>query len=123
MEPKITVQDKYILVEHLESEFWDILRTLERLFEIPDYTVKNVIWVFRKGSLKTTYEELYKLKEYVIKKLPDNFNPDRKTAIVVKTGLYEAMATEYIKIGKDLPGVTFKVFSDLSAAKEWIKSG
>ena len=119
MEPQITVKQDYILVEHQESEFWGILRTQARLFQMPEYPHKNVIWVFCKGPLKTTYDELYKLKDSVNNKLPDNFNPDRKAAIVVETGLFTAMAKEYTKIGADLPG-EFKVFSDLSAAKDWI---
>ena len=120
MEPKVTDNKDYILIEHQESEFWEILRTIGRLFQIPEYPNKNVIWVFRKGSLKTTYEELFKLKDLIKNKLPDNINPDRKAAIVVETGLQTAMATEYLKIVEDLPG-EFKIFSDLRSAKNWIK--
>ena len=119
VEPKIAVKKNYILVENQESEYLSILQTLGRLFQIPEYPFKNVIWVFRKGPLKTTYDELYKLKKSVMNKLPKILNPNRKAAIVVETGLLTAMATEYTKLADDLPG-TFKVFSDLKAAKDWI---
>ncbi len=119
MEPKITVKKDYILVEPKEREFWKIIESLVKLFKMPEYLNKDVIWLFSKGPLETTYDDLYKIKEFVKNNLPEKIKSDKKVAIVVETGLHAAMASEYANIVKDLPQ-EFKVFSDLHAAKNWI---
>jgi len=121
MAPKITVKADYILVEPQEREFWEILESLGKLFEIPEYLDKDVIWLFREGSLKTTYNDLYKIKDFVEHNLPENTKPDKKVAFVVETALQAAMAAEYTKIVKELPQ-EYKVFSDFQAAEDWIKN-
>lgn len=115
----ITIKDDYILVEPREAEFYEIWVAMGRLLKLPEYPDKNVIWIFNPGPLKVTYDELYEIKDFLTANYPANTMPHKKTAIVVNTGLHEAMATEYARIAEGLP-VEFKVFSDLAAAEKWI---
>ena len=119
MVPRITIKEHYILIEPREVEYWDIWESLGRLFGMPEWPYKDVIWNFNEGPLWVTYDDLYKIKEFIIENYPKDFKPNKKVGIVAPTGLYEAMATEYTKIVSDLP-VKFKVFSDLDAAEKWI---
>jgi hypothetical protein len=119
MEPKITIKKDYILVEPPEREFWEILDSLAKLFDMPEYLNKNVIWLFPEGPLKTAYDDLYKIKDFVKENLPDNTKPHKKVALVAETGLHAALAQEYAKLAESL-ALEFKVFPDLGAAEDWI---
>ena len=119
MEPKITIKEDYVLIEPREAEFWEIVESLGRLFKIPEFPYKDVIWNFDAGQLKIAYEELYKIKDFIKENEPEKIKPDKKIAIVAPTGLYAAMATEYAKIVEEFP-IEIKVFPDLDAAEEWI---
>lgn len=120
MPAKITNTKEYILIEPLEAEYWVIWEAIGRLLKMPEYAEKNAIWVFSEGPLKTTFDDLYKLKDLVIQNYPEKSKPDRKIAIVAETGLYRALAEEYTEI-KGGPKIEFKVFSDLKSAENWIK--
>ena len=119
MTQKVTAKADHILVEPLEAEFWEILETFGNLVKTADYPDKNVIWDFTNCRLKTNYDEIYKIKEFVRKKYPENAKSGRKVAIVAEGGLNAAMVKEYIKLAKDLPP-EFNFFPDLSSAEEWI---
>jgi hypothetical protein len=119
MQPHITVEKDYILVEPLENEYLEIVGILSRLFKMPEYLQKDVIWKFHTGPLKAAYEDLYAIKAFIKRHYPEGTKPDKKVAIVVETGLFTAIAKEYVKIVKDL-SPEFKVFSDLSEAIDWI---
>ena len=58
-----TDQKDYIIVKPQEAEYWEILVTFGNLLKTADYPNKNIIWDFRNLSLKTTYEDLYKIKD------------------------------------------------------------
>jgi hypothetical protein len=119
MTDTITMKDDYILVTPREAEFWEIWETLARLFQMPEYADKNVIWIFNPGPLNIAYDELYKIKDFLKENFPETAKPDKRTAIVVSTGLHTAMATEYIRLAEDLP-VELRVFSEFRAAEKWI---
>jgi hypothetical protein len=78
MGPKITIKKDYILVEPQVYEFQEIIGCIARLFNMPENLEKNVIWLFEEGSLKITYDELYKIKDFVKENLPENEKPDKK---------------------------------------------
>ena len=121
MESRITVEPEkgYILVEPVAANFWEIFECAGRELKVPEYPDKNAIWVFPDVPIELNYDDLYKLREFVLKNYPKDAKPDRKVAIVVQTGTQTALANEYTKIVKDLP-VQFQVFSDLQSAEEWI---
>jgi hypothetical protein len=121
MVTQITIKKDYILVEPRENEFWEIWETLGRLLKMPEYPDKNVIWIFREGRLKMAYDDLYRLRDLLVENFPENVKPDKKVALVVETGLYTALAKEYIKLVEVLP-IEFKVFSGLRPAEDWILS-
>ena len=120
MSPQITKTEDYILIEPSEADYWEILETVGKLLQMPEYTENNVIWMFREGPLRTTYADLFKLKDFIKQYYPEKAKPYRKIAIVVETGLYIAMAKEYTKTKNSLP-VQYEVFSDLKSAEDWIK--
>jgi hypothetical protein len=119
MSPKLTETKDYILADPQEADYWEILEPFSVLFDVPEYPDKNVIWIFRKGPLKITYDDLYKIREFLDKNYPENAKTNRKVAVVVETGLQAAMAKEYVKIIESLP-VEFRVFSDLKSAENWV---
>ena len=120
MEPNIKVKDDYILVEIEEGEYLEILISLGSLFKMPEYLNKDVIWIFQEAPLKTSYDDMHKLRDFVKNHYPANSaKPDKKAALVVKSGLHKAMAEEYVKIVNG-HGPEFRVFSDVGTAEEWI---
>jgi hypothetical protein len=119
MQPKITIKQHYILLEPQEAEFWEILESLGTLFKMPEFPNKHTIWNFSEGPLKISYDDLYKLRDFIKQNEPEEIKPDKKIAIVAPTGLFSALATEYSKIVEDFP-IEIKVFADLDAAEEWV---
>ena len=119
MAAKIINKKDYILVQPQELDYWEIFESLGKLFKKPEYLEKSVIWIFREGQLKLTYDDLYKIKAFVNKHYPENAKPDKKVAIVVETGLHTAMAKDYASIIGS-PAPEFRVFSDLASAEDWI---
>ena len=78
MEPKITIREHYVLIEPREAEYWEIVQSLGRLFKIPEFPYKNVIWNFNAGSIKIAYEELYKITDFIKENEPEEIKPDKK---------------------------------------------
>jgi hypothetical protein len=116
----ITNNDDYILAEYSEGmDYWEIMDGISKLFSIPEFKVKNDIWVFKEGQLKMMFTDLYSIKDSVKKLYPEG-STGKKTAIVTKTGVQHSLATLYSDIGKDLPR-EIRVFSDIKSAKDWIK--
>ena len=121
MPSKVTLELEkgYILVEPKSGDFWDIFECFGKAFQVPEHPDLNAIWIIPDDSLNLSYDDLYKIREMLLKNYPGNAKPNRKVAIVAKSGLLTAMANEYIKIVQDLP-IKFQVFSDLQLAEDWI---
>ena len=108
-----------MLVEPVAGgDIWDLFECFGRAFQMPEHPDINAIWVIPDGPLTVNFEDLYKVREMLMKKYPKNAKSNRKVAIVVQTGLLTAMANEYIRIVEDLP-IEFRVFPDLSKAEQW----
>ena len=116
---KLDSQKDYILVEPEAGNLWEICDCFGRELKVPEYEDKNAIWSFSDVPIKLIYDELYTIKEIICQNYPKNAKPDRKVALVTKSGLQMALAKEYVNIVQDLP-VKFQVFSDLHSAEEWI---
>ena len=118
---KITNNKDYILVEPTEGiDYWDIWEGFARMLIMPEYLVKNDIWVFHEGPMKLSYGDLYKIRDFIKKHYPKNTTRN-KTAIVVETGLQKGLAEVFTDIVEDLP-YEMKVFSDIQSAEHWVKS-
>lgn len=116
--PKITVKKDYILVEPKEVDYWQIWEGIGKVRNLPEFSQKNDIWVFRDSPITLTYVDLHKLKDYIEDIYPEDVTRS-KTAIVVATGLQSAMASFFSEIAKDLP-FEIEAFSDFKAAEDWI---
>jgi len=119
MPAKITSKEAYILVEPQSNEYWELIEALGRLFKMPEYLEKNTIWLSADDRISVTYDDLYKIRDVIAGHFPKSAKPDNKTAIVVKTGLQDSMASLYAKIAASLPLVAC-VFSDFQSAEDWI---
>ena len=122
MSSKVTIEQEksYMLVEPVAGgDIWDLFECFGRAFQMPEHPDINAIWVIPDGPLTVNFEDLYKVREMLLKNYPKNAKPNRKVAIVVQTGLLTAMANEYIRIVEDLP-IEFQVFPELSKAEQWI---
>ena len=119
MSAKITLKNSYILVEPQSIDYWELIEALGRLFKMPEYLEMNTIWDFPDDRINATYEQLYKIRDFIADYFPKGSKQDNKTAIVVKTGLQGSMADSYTKIVEDLP-FEASVFPDLKSAEEWI---
>ena len=122
MSSKVTIEQKksYMLVEPVAGgDIWDLFECFGRAFQMPEHPDINAIWVIPDGPLTVNFEDLYEVREMLMKNYPKNAKPNRKVAIVVQTGLLTAMANEYIRIVEDLP-IEFQVFPELSKAEQWI---
>ena len=121
MSPKITLKTDYVLIEPKEgTDFREIQRGVARLFYVEGIPRQNRIWVFREGPENLSYDDLNKLKAVIKENYPESTKVN-KTAIVVESGLQTALAESFTKIAADLPQ-TFKVFSKLSDAENWVKA-
>ena len=119
MNPHITIKKDYILVEPQEYELHAILGIIADLFDMPENLDMNVIWVFKGGFSKITYDELYKIRDFVKESVPENENPDKRTAVLIESGFLSAMAHIFSRISANL-SLNYKVFPDLTSAEKWI---
>ena len=85
MSPKITIKEKYILVEPEKgTDYREIQRGVARLFYSDKIPSKNRIWVFNEGPEAFSDDDLLKLKAVIKDNYPGATNVN-KTAIVVSS--------------------------------------
>jgi len=119
MSAKITLKNTYILIEPQSIDYWEIIEALGRLFKMPEYFEMNTIWDLPDDRINATYDQLYKIRDFIADYFPKGSKQGNKTAIVVKTGLQDSLADSYTKIIEDLP-LEASVFADLKSAEDWI---
>ncbi len=120
MSPQITIKKDYILVEPKPgADLNEIQKGIGRLFYVKEIPKKNRIWVFREGPQNLSYDDLHRLKDIVKQNYPEDFRIN-KTALVVEAETMSGLAEAFAKIAADLPQ-TFKVFSSLAEAEQWVK--
>ena len=85
---------------------------------MPEFQDRNNVWVFRKDKMNIAYNDLHKIKKYVKINFP-KCSTEKKSAIVVETGMQKSLAEMYAMIEEELPP-EIKVFSDFKSAEEWI---
>ena len=120
MPPEITIKKDYILIEPKAGiDLREIQQGVARLFYVKEIPEQNRIWVFREGPLNLSYDDLPRLKDIIKQNYPTDSRIN-KTAIVVNPGMQADLAEAFAKITEDLPQ-TFKVFSSLEDAEEWVK--
>ena len=120
MAPRISIKEDYILIEPKEgTDLREIQRGVARLFYVEGIPEQNRIWVFQEGPENVSRDDLHKLKGII----KDNYPEDakiNKTALVVESDLQTSLAESFAKIADDLPQ-TFKVFSNLKDAEDWVR--
>ncbi len=120
MSPEITIKADYILIEPKEGiDLREIKQGIARLFYVKGIPEQNRIWVFRPGPQNLSYADLPKLKDIIKENYPKDSRIN-KTALVVESGAQSDLADAFAKITADLPQ-TFKVFSNLADAEQWVK--
>ena len=117
---KITFKDNFIILEpELGTNFRQIRAALARLYYVPGLPDKNRIWLLRDGPENISEDELQGLKEFIQENYPPEANL-KKTAIVVDSNFQADMAAAFKQLVADLP-FEIEVFTDYSAAEDWIK--
>jgi hypothetical protein len=120
MPPQITIKKDYILIEPKAGiDLREIQQGVARLFYVKEIPEQNRIWVFREGPQNLSYDDLPRLKDIIKQNYPEDSRIN-KTALVVESKAQSDMAEAFAKIAEDLPQ-TFKIFSSLAEAEEWIK--
>lgn len=120
MPPEITIKKDYILIEPKAGiDLREIQQGVARLFYVKEIPEQNRIWVFREGPQNLSYDDLPRLKDIIKENYPEDSRIN-KTALVVESTAQSDLAEAFIKMTEDLPQ-TFKVFSSLADAEEWIK--
>jgi hypothetical protein len=120
MAPEITIKKNYVLVEPKAGiDLREIQQGVARLFYLKEIPEQNRIWVFRDGPQNLSYDDLSRLKDIVKQNYPKDSRIN-KTALVVESEAQSDLAETFAKIAEDLPQ-TFKVFSSLADAEEWVK--
>jgi hypothetical protein len=120
MPPQITIKKDYILIEPKAGiDLREIQQGVARLFYVKGIPEQNRIWVFREGPQNLFYDDLLRLKDIIKENYPKDSGIN-KTALVVQPGVQSDLAEAFAKIAEDLPQ-TFKVFSSLADAEEWVK--
>jgi len=120
MPPEITIKKDYILIEPKAGiDLREIQQGVARLFYVKEIPEQNRIWVFREGPQNLSYHDLHRLKDIIKENYPKDSRIN-KTALVVQSGAQSGLAEAFAKIAEDLPQ-TFKVFSSLADAEEWVK--
>jgi hypothetical protein len=120
MSPNITLKKDYILIEIEEpADFREIRRGIGRLCYVPELPDRNDVWVFRKGLVSLSHDDLYKLRD-IIKEVHPKDSKVHKTALVVTPEVQSRMAEEFSQLAQNLQH-EFKVFTRLQDAETWIK--
>jgi len=120
MAPKITIKKDYILVEtKAGADLREIRQGVARLFYVKGIPQQNRIWIFHKGLQNISGSDLVELRHIVKEYYPVDATI-KKTALVVAPGWQTELAESFIAIATDLPQ-TFKVFSNLADAENWVK--
>ena len=120
MPPEITIKKDYILIEPKAGiDLREIQQGVARLFYVKEIPKQNRIWVFREGPQNLSYDDLSRLKDIIKENYPEGSRIN-KTALVVESKAQSDLAKAFTKIAGDLPQ-TFKVFSSLADAEEWVK--
>ena len=120
MPPEITIKKDYILIEPKAGiDLREIQQGVARLFYVKEIPQQNRIWVFREGPQNFSHDDLPHLKDIIKQNYPKDSRIN-KTALVVQPGAQSSLAEAFAKIAEDLPQ-TFKVFSSLADAEEWVK--
>lgn len=120
MSPTITKKDGYILIEPKEgTDLREIQRGVARLFYVKGIPEQNRIWVFQEGPENVSHDDLHKLKSIIKENYPEDAKIN-KTALVVESDLQTSLAESFAKIADDLPQ-TFKVFSNVADAEDWVR--
>lgn len=120
MSPEITLKADYILIEPKEGiDFREIKQGIARLFYVKELPEQNRIWLFRQGPQNLSHADLHKLKDIIKENYPKD-SRIYKTALVVESGAQSDLAEAFAKIAAGLPQ-TFKVFSNLADAEQWVK--
>jgi hypothetical protein len=120
MSPKITIKTDYILIEPRAGiDLREIQKGLARLFYVKEIPEQNRIWVFHEGPQNLSSDDLPRLKDIIKQNYPKDSRIN-KTALVVKPGMQLDLAEAFTEIAEDLPQ-TFKVFTSLAEAEEWVK--
>lgn len=120
MPPEITIKKDYILIEPKAGfDLREIQQGVARLFYVKEIPEQNRIWVFREGPQNLSHDDLSRLKDIIKENYPEDSRIN-KTALVVESTAQSDLAEAFIKMTEDLPQ-TFKVFSSLADAEEWIK--
>ena len=120
MPPEITIKRDYILIEPKAGvDLREIQQGVARLFYVKGIPEQNRIWVFPEGPLNVSYDDLHRLKKITKENYPENSRIN-KTALVVQPGAQSDLAEAFAEIAEDLPQ-TFRVFSSLAEAEEWVK--
>ena len=120
MPPEITIKKDYILIEPKAGiDLREIQQGVARLFYVKEIPEQNRIWVFREGPQNMSFDDLSRLKDIVKQNYPEDSRIN-KTALVVESEAQSDLAETFAKIAEDLPQ-TFKVFSNLADAEEWVK--
>jgi hypothetical protein len=120
MPPEITIKKDYILIEPKAGiDLREIQQGVARLFYVKEIPEQNRIWVFRDGPQTLSYEDLSRLKDIIKENYPEDSRIN-KTALVVESKTQSDLAEAFTKIAEDLPQ-TFKIFSSLAEAEEWVR--
>ncbi len=120
MPAEITVKKDYILVEPSEVDYWEIWQGIGEELKLPEFSKKNDIWVFHEGQIKLTYDDLYRLKDFIYENYPENAQRT-KTALVVESGIQAALAESFGQIAADELPFEIQVFTDFKSAEQWVK--
>ena len=109
----------YILVQANKSViFFDIIRSIAKLFTMNAYQEKNDIWVFGNGDVNCLYSDLHEIKNFIKEHYPRKAT-SRKTAVVANNHRQLELVKDYIPIFEDLPR-EIKIFSDFESASNWV---
>jgi len=111
--------ENYILVQANGMViFFDIIRSIAKLFTMNAYQEKNDIWVFQNGDVNCLFSDLHEIKNFIKENYPKKAIP-RKTAVVAKNHRQLELVKDYVPIFKDLPR-EIKIFADFESASNWI---
>lgn len=119
MSLNIILKEDFLLIQlEEEPDFNEIRRGIARLYYVPEFIHKNVIWEFRKGVGNLSRDDLAKIRDIIQETRPEDTKA-KKTALVVETEEQLSMAEAFIQMAKNLP-YEFMVFTSLQDAWDWI---
>ncbi len=112
----------HLLIELHDDFDYRSLRIMLHVMKLPEYRELNDIWLIGQHRALLRMNELDDIVNDVMLLYPENATRN-KTALVIDSGITEAIADFLLDSGKNKLPFKMKIFHTLEEARKWLGTG